>query len=90
MGYSTRKHAHGSITEFWPDDTDTMIYIAADSYTSLAALRQRIEDKWPGSSEGRIVISSEYIHTDCIGYDRYDPGDYTKFITIEKIVPTNG
>lgn len=29
-------------------------------------------------------ITSEYIHTSCLGYDLYDSSDYTHFIVITK------
>jgi hypothetical protein len=51
---------------------------------TLAEILARIEEKWPGASAENIHISSEHIHTNCLGYDLYDAGDYTQFILIER------
>lgn len=29
-------------------------------------------------------IEAEYIHEDCLGYDKYDPGDYGHYIVITR------
>lgn len=31
-----------------------------------------------------IKISTEHIHTRCIGYDQYDPSDYDLYIILQK------
>jgi len=82
MGYGIRS---GTIRTFWPDDTDSTIYIATYTSLTLEELMDKIDDKWPGASRSNITISSEKIHTDCLGYDLYDPGDYTDFIVITRI-----
>jgi len=83
MGYGIRS---GTIRTFWPDDTETKIHIQSDfSSITLAELLEKIEDNWPGASAENIKISVEKIHTDCLGYDLYDPSDYTDFIIIERV-----
>lgn len=82
MGYSTRPGTQ--IEDFWPDDTDTEMYIDAEFVTTLAELQEKIAEKWPDASAANITISSEYIHTHCLYYNRYDPGDYTNFIVIRR------
>ena len=87
MGYGTRD---GGIRTFWPDDTDTEIYIAAGGMFAPAInlgdlLVERIYEKWEGASLNNIEITAEHIHTDCLGYDLYDPGDYTTFIKITRL-----
>jgi hypothetical protein len=79
MGYSKR----GSITDFWPDDTDTEFYIARSS--SIADILSAVELKWPGVSLSNINIEAENIHTECLTYDLHDAGDYTDFLRISKI-----
>jgi hypothetical protein len=87
MGYGTRDGQLGhSIRTFWPDDTDTEMYIDAGHENTLAELIEKINDKWPGASMSNITMSAEHIHTDCLGYDLYDPGDYTMFIVITRHV----
>lgn len=86
MGYGTRD---GSIKTFWPDDTDTVMYVEAGSMfapaVNMADLLQKIYEKWEDAALTEIEITSEYIHTDCLGYDLYDPGDYTTFIRIQRL-----
>jgi hypothetical protein len=82
MGYSTRS---GSIRTYWPDDTDTEMYLDAEQIWTQAEIQARIDEKWPGASAENIVIDSRKIQTDCLGYDLYDPGDYTDFIIIRRL-----
>jgi hypothetical protein len=77
MGYTK----NGSITNFWPDNTDNEIYIASGC-DSLEDLMQIAKDKWPTASMADINITSEKIHTSCITYDQYDGGDYTEFLVL--------
>jgi hypothetical protein len=85
MGYGTRPGTLGhTIRTFWPDDTETEMFIDASHSTSMLELINRIEEKWPDAKLHDITISSEKIHTDCLGYDLYDPGDYTDFIIITR------
>lgn len=87
MGYSTRNG--GQITDFWPDDTDVEFYVAHGA--SMDEIMERCREKWPdpsaplGFNPSSIRIDSEFIHTDCLGYDLMDWGDYTKFLKITKI-----
>lgn len=82
MGYTTRPGT--SITDFWPDDTDTRIYIATDGGSlPLADLLAKAKEKWPGATLENTEISCEKIHTHCIYYDLYDAGDYTDFLIIQ-------
>lgn len=67
----------------YPKDDENTIYISGE--TSLQSLLDTIQDKWPGVSLEDIEISSEYIHVYCIGYDRYDPGDYINYTVIRRI-----
>jgi len=78
VGYSK----DGSITDFWPDDTDTEMYL--DYGTSLSTIMERIKEKWPDATNDQIEISAEHIHTSCLYYDQYDPSDYTNFVVIKR------
>jgi len=82
MGYGTRNN--GQIQTFWPDDTDTEMYIDASIGMSLEEIKAKIDEKWPGASASNLVFTSRSIHTDCLGYDLYDPTDYTDFIIITR------
>lgn len=76
MGYTTER----GIRKFWPDNTDRTKYIYGGA--SLSELIDTAQQHWPGCDLENIVIDSEYIHTDCLGYDLFDPGDWSLFITI--------
>jgi hypothetical protein len=83
MGYTYRGDKPGyQIKDFWPDDTDTVTYIAEGD--TLENILADISNKWPGASISNITISAEKIHTRCLGCDLYDPGDYTNFIVITR------
>jgi hypothetical protein len=51
---------------------------------TLSDMMAFIDEKWPGTSMSRITISSQYIHTQCIGYDLHDPMDWTNYLIITK------
>ena len=86
MGYGTRPGTLGhTIRTFWPDDTDTEMYLDASQIWTLDEIKKRIDEKWPGASSENILFSAEKIHTDCLGYDLYDSGDYTDFIIIRRM-----
>jgi hypothetical protein len=61
------------------------MYLDATQTWPLSDILARIEEKWPGSSSDRIKISSMEMNTDCLGYDSYDPSDWTEFLIIEKV-----
>jgi len=67
--------------EFWPEDTATKIYIPGDC--DMETILERIQAKWPGTNLSNITIEPDYIHTTCLGYDLYDPSDYTNFLIIK-------
>ena len=83
MGYGTR--ANGTIKTFTPDNDENTIYLSASilDYT-LQEIIELIQEKWPDCSFDDITIEAEHIHTDCLGYDLYDSGDYTDYIIIRR------
>lgn len=73
----------GRIKSFWPDDNENTIYITGEY--SLGCILELIREKWGENvNMDNIHINSEYIHTNALGYDRYDPSDYTCFTVITK------
>lgn len=85
MGYGTRPNRlGGDIRTYWPDDDDNTIYIESGTCPTLADIQARIDEKWPGASAANIEFGSEEINTDCLGYDMYDPSDWTNFIIITR------
>lgn len=84
MGYGTRNDG-SAIRTYWPEDTATTMYINPGLATTVYDILSRTQRKWPGTSLEDLSITTEHIQTNCIGYDRYDPNDYTTFIVIELI-----
>lgn len=83
MGYGIRD---GNIQTFTPDDDANTLYIAADwDSIGLDYLMNRIHDHFGEDANlENFSIASEHIHTDCLGYNRYDRGDYTNYIVITR------
>lgn len=82
MGYYYEKHWNGQSKYYTPDDTSVCFYIKNE--TTLTDIIERCKDKWGEDIDmNKITITPEYIHTDCIGYDLYDAGDYTNYLCIE-------
>ena len=72
------------IRDFQPDDTETEFYLDSNyrSYT-LQEILERAREKWgPELNFEQLTIQPKHIHTECLGFDRYDPGDYTDFLLI--------
>lgn len=86
MGYTkrakTRFNDHSDITDFWPDDTDTKIYLETCLTRTMQEIMEIISIKWPGASMEDIEIESEKIHTRCIYYDLHDSGDWSNFLVL--------
>lgn len=73
----------GNNEGYWPEDTDTVKYIRDGEYLSLSDLIDMAKEKWGSNIDlSKININSEYIHTDCLTYDEYDPCDYTLFVVM--------
>lgn len=82
MGHYTR---NGTIRCYTPDDTDTSFYVSSDDYLTMEDILLKAREKWGTETElGALRVTAEHIHTDCLGYDQYDPSDYTNYIVVEK------
>lgn len=85
MGEYTRTPfgSSGKIRCFKPDDTADSFYLDGALEWTLQEIFDKAKDKWGDTVDiNKITIWPEYIHTDCIGYDKYDPGDYTNYLRI--------
>lgn len=81
MARGTRPGGSGhTITTFTPDDTEDTIYLS--EYSSFLDIYNKTNEKWPGIQLTEVTLHAEHIHTDCLGYDKYDPMDYTNYIVI--------
>lgn len=69
--------------DFTPDDTDTKMYISGETYVTLQEILDKAKEKWPDAKPEQIMIDPQHIHTHALGYDRYDPSDYTNYIVLE-------
>ena len=71
---------------YTPEDDENTIYIP--SYfgsDTLSDILSEVSKKWgEGVSLDDITIRADYIHTECITYDCYDPGDWTNYLVIER------
>mgnify|MGYP006951382221 CR=1 FL=1 len=82
MGYFT----HVDNTQSYrPDNDENTLYIESVGLASFAELCERIKDHFGDYPLHLLDIRAEHIHTDCVGYDLYDRGDYTDYIVIEKL-----
>lgn len=52
MGYTTRKHAHGTTRHFWPDNTETELYLTSPQDGD--SILEAIENKWPRCFYSRL------------------------------------
>jgi hypothetical protein len=82
MGQYTRPST--TITDFKPDDTDTVMYLNCNYITfTLSEIHEKCKEKWGADIQMEdISITSEYIHTRCLGYDLYDSSDYENFLVL--------
>jgi len=81
MGYTTRPNT--SIRDFWPDDTESTIYVDASQAPTLNDLLAQAQEKWGEDIElSDVRITAEHIHTRCLGYDLHDPSDYDDFVVL--------
>jgi hypothetical protein len=73
-----------SIVTFWPENTPTELWI--ENYNNdhkLTDVIEKAKEHFGASFDmDKLVLSPEYIHTNCITYDQYDPSDYTRFLKI--------
>lgn len=79
MGYYYRFGTN--IQCFQPDDDANNLWLQYD--IELPYLLSQIRQHFGEDAKLEdFCIAPEYIHTDCLGYDRYDPGDYTNYLHI--------
>ena len=71
------------IRNFWPQNNENTLYIEGDCL-SLGEIAKMAKEKWPNTDLSDLRVSAEHIHTHCLGYDLYDPADWTDFIVISK------
>lgn len=74
MGHETRTDS------FTPEDTETSFYIPYQS--NVDDMMHRAQERWPGIQVDEICIEPQHIQTYCLGYDRYDPMDYTNYLCV--------
>lgn len=81
MGYYTREGIRG----YEPDNTETEFYYNAQYGPELKDALEAAAKHFKCSIQDLIEeadIYAEHIHTDCLGYNRYDSWDYTNYIRI--------
>ena len=83
MGYYERPDG---TSVYVPDDDETTLYINSECVGYFHELVTAINAKWPDVDMNEVQICPQYILPECIGYDVYDPGDYTMYYVIK--IPT--
>lgn len=70
---------------FRPDDTPTEFYIDAHyNAQRLGTIIEMAKKKWGNDIDlDELKIEPEHIHTEALGYDRYDSSDYTNYLRVE-------
>ena len=81
--YQPNPSKYPEMWSFLPDETDNEFYIVREA--SITEIMELANEKWQGEWKD-LVIRSEYIHTDCIYYDLYNPSDYTEYLCINRII----
>lgn len=83
MAEYTEKQHLTTIRCFEPDDDDNTMHLQGAQ--SLSEIIDAARAKWgEGISLDDISITPEHIHTRCLGYDKYDPADWTDFLVVTK------
>ena len=78
MGFYT--NASG-IACFEPDNTETTVYLPYS--TDLESLLDVAKESFGYDVDiATIMVSTEQIHTSCIGYDMYDSSDWTTYTVL--------
>lgn len=68
---------------FTPDSTEDTLYVDATGPIELDELIDRADRHFDRNLQpADIQIEVEHIQTECLGYDQYDPHDYTNFLVI--------
>lgn len=72
--------------EFWPKNTENTKYIESEyAPITLNEMINKCAELFPDTDFDSLTITTECIHTHCLGYDLYDSSDYTNFLVIEKL-----
>ena len=67
------------------DDENEMYICSNCEELPFNELVERIKSHFGEDTDfSEITIESEYIHTECLAYDRYDPGDYGSYLVIRR------
>lgn len=70
----------------YPTNDDKTLYIACDTHEMpFSEMIEQIKSHFGEDSNlDDFTIEAEYRHVECIGYDAYDPSDYTNYLVIRK------
>jgi hypothetical protein len=83
MAETLRKNRMGhTVRDYWPDDTDDSFYVEVT--TTMADILERATAKWGTVDLTKLLITAEHVHTKYLGYDLYDPTDWTNFLCITR------
>jgi len=81
MGY----YVQDGIRNFKPDNTESVFYFPAyGEYTFTELVDAANEHFGLELTIDDYRVGIEYIHTEAVGYDRYDSSDYTNYFVITR------
>lgn len=90
MGYYYGAPSNTNLTgikHFEPDNDANTLYIRGEENRDLDYVMDLAKNHFGDNIEvADLEICAEYVHTRCIGYDRYDAGDYENFIVLRRKV----
>lgn len=68
----------------YPTSDKNTLYIESGYGATVADLLTKIVDHFGDTEYSDLLITSEKIHTRCIGYDLYDGADWDDYIIITR------
>lgn len=80
---------HPAANSYTPvNDENTLFISANDVAVDFDEIRDQINahfGRFHKKAElADFTFEAQHIHTECLGYDRYDPGDWTNYLVIRR------
>lgn len=82
MGYEFRYEKDGQMTNCFPMDTATDMWIPLSGDKSLSEIIELAKEKWPEKDFSEITLDSVNHHQYCIYYDLHDSSDYVQYLVL--------
>lgn len=77
------KIRHGFVpADYWPEYSKNKLCLANHEGLGFNDIWEMAQERWPGITAKELRLEAEHIQTHCLGFDQYDPSDYTNFVVI--------